>query len=50
MNEKDLETMTTKTSIIAFADALGISKGTRITKVLDIENACKQFNLRLAEC
>ena len=47
MNEADR--LNTISRIIERADALGISKGTRITKVLDIENACKQFNLRLAD-
>lgn len=49
MNEKDLSTLTTKTRIIARAESMGIARGDRATCVLDLDHACEQFDLRLAD-
>ena len=35
--------------IVERAEAMGIARGDRFTKILDVENARKQFNLRLAD-
>lgn len=35
--------------IVERAERMGIGKGTRVTRVMDIENAHKQFNLRLED-
>ena len=47
MNANDR--LNTIARIIDRADALGIARGDRITKVLDIENADKQFALRFED-
>lgn len=43
------ERFNTITRIIVRAEAMGIGIGTRITEILDVENADKQFHLRLAD-
>ena len=35
--------------IVKRAERMGIARGGRITEIMDIENANKQFNLRLEE-
>jgi len=42
-----MERFNTIVRIIERAEAMGIAKGTRITRIMDLENADKQFALRL---
>lgn len=42
-----MERFNTIVRIIERAEAMGITKGTRITRIMDLENADKQFMLRL---
>lgn len=43
---KEFETIV---AIVERAEKMGIAQGDRFTKIMDIENAHKQFNLRLNE-
>lgn len=49
MDEKELEIFNLKVRIIERAESMNITKGLRSTRVLDLDHACDQFDMRLAD-
>ena len=49
MTPKEQENFNLRVRIIERAESLGISRGDRITAVLDLDHACDQFDMRLAD-
>ncbi len=45
----DTERFLTIAKIVDRAQAMGIGQGDRITQVMDVDNAAKQFNMRLTD-